>query len=79
MGLKFCNEAIIALEEIWPARKEEIMPLSPLQVGSSTKIKVKMKKYSRSRLNTFKCDILSHAIFVSEYISGCHIVLAHWY
>lgn len=33
MGLKFCNEAIIALEEIWPTRKEEIMPLSPLQVS----------------------------------------------
>lgn len=32
MGLKFCNEAIIALEEIWPTRKEEVMPLSPLQV-----------------------------------------------
>lgn len=40
MGLKFCNEAIIALEEIWPARKEEIMPLSPLQVSSLIEIKI---------------------------------------
>lgn len=32
MGLKFCNEAIIALKQIWPASNEK-EPLSPLQVS----------------------------------------------
>lgn len=31
MGLKFCNEAIIALKQIWP-RTEETEELSQLQV-----------------------------------------------
>lgn len=34
MGLKFCNEAIIALQQIWPkAETEERFSLSPLQVN----------------------------------------------
>lgn len=33
MGLKFCNEAIIALKQIWPASEGEKEPLSPLQVS----------------------------------------------
>lgn len=32
MGLKFCNEAIIALKQIWPISNEK-EPLSPLQVS----------------------------------------------
>ena len=71
MGLKFCNEAIIALEEIWPTRKEEVMPLSPLQVSSS---KEKKKKYTlflcvRFDEQRLKCKILSHATFIIEYFS----------
>lgn len=31
MGLKFCNEAIIALKQIWPTSNEK-EPLSTLQV-----------------------------------------------
>lgn len=32
MGLKFCNEAIIALKQIWP-RTQETEELSQLQVS----------------------------------------------
>lgn len=32
MGLKFCNEAIIALKQIWPTSNEK-EPLTPLQVS----------------------------------------------
>lgn len=33
MGLKFCNEAIIALQQIWPKLDvEQRFELSPLQV-----------------------------------------------
>jgi hypothetical protein len=32
MGLKFCNEAIIALQQIWPKIDEQRFELSPLQV-----------------------------------------------
>lgn len=32
MGLKFCNEAIIALKQIWPITNDN-EELSPLQVG----------------------------------------------
>ena len=31
MGLKFCNEAIISLKQIWPTTKEK-EKLSPVQV-----------------------------------------------
>lgn len=31
MGLKFCNEAVIALNQIWPRTDEAITELSPLQ------------------------------------------------
>lgn len=31
MGLKFCNEAVIALNQIWPRTDESITELSPLQ------------------------------------------------
>lgn len=34
MGLKFCNEAIIALKQIWPTSNEK-EPLSPLQVSTN--------------------------------------------
>jgi hypothetical protein len=34
MGLKFCNEAIIALQQIWPKiETEQRFGLSPLQVN----------------------------------------------
>lgn len=33
MGLKFCNEAIIALQQIWPRNEsEQRFSMSPLQV-----------------------------------------------
>jgi hypothetical protein len=33
MGLKFCNEAIIALQQIWPKNESELrFPMTPLQV-----------------------------------------------
>lgn len=32
MGLKFCNEAIIALKQIWPAVDDEKETITPLQV-----------------------------------------------
>lgn len=36
MGLKFCNEAIIALKQIWPTSNEK-EPLTPLQVSFEKK------------------------------------------
>lgn len=33
MGLKFCNEAIIALKQIWPVPEDTQEDLSTLQVG----------------------------------------------
>lgn len=33
MGLKFCNEAIISLKQIWPASTDEKEELSPLQAA----------------------------------------------
>lgn len=33
MGLKFCNEAIIALKQIWPVPEDSQEDLSSLQVG----------------------------------------------
>lgn len=33
MGLKFCNEAIIALKQIWPVPEDSQEVLSALQVG----------------------------------------------
>lgn len=33
MGLKFCNEAIISLKQIWPAATDEKEELSPLQAA----------------------------------------------
>jgi hypothetical protein len=32
MGLKFCNEAVIALKQLWPKSVEEEETLIPLQV-----------------------------------------------
>lgn len=32
MGLKFCNEAVIALQQLWPKTINECTNLSPLQV-----------------------------------------------
>lgn len=33
MGLKFCNEAIISLKQIWPESTDEKEELSPLQAA----------------------------------------------
>lgn len=41
MGLKFCNEAIIALKQIWP-RTSEKEDLTSLQVSCFTKQLIKI-------------------------------------
>lgn len=33
MGLKFCNEAVIALKQIWPKVNYDEELITPLQVG----------------------------------------------
>jgi hypothetical protein len=33
MGLKFCNEAVIALKQLWPKPADEVENLVPLQVS----------------------------------------------
>lgn len=46
MGLKFCNEAIISLKQIWPATNDEKEELSPLQAALLERLGVSAYPFS---------------------------------
>lgn len=74
MGLKFCNEAIIALKQIWPTTNEKEQ-LSPLQVSFNNKILDITKIVQRNIFLLFRVRVKILFNFPDKFHNISHLIV----